>query len=251
MSANVIPVAVVGAKGRLGAFASSLFEASSQFDLVARWERTDDWPALLAASGARVVFEATRAGLGHAHARLVLECGARPLVATSGVSPEQVAELDVLSRALALGGLVVPNFSLGAWVMQRACELAAPHFERAEIVEAHHTRKADAPSGTAADTARRITAARSRAGRAPLEAAGAGHAARGEVRDGIALHSLRLPGVYARQDAHFSGEGELFTVRHEMSGPEAFGPGILLAARYVDSCLGVGQGLDLALRGAV
>ncbi len=248
MSAIVIPVAVVGARGRLGSFAAKLFEEHAQFELVARWEREDDWPAWLAASGARVVFEATRAGLGHSHARVVLEHGARPLVATSGVSPEQVSELDSLALARSLGGLVVPNFSLGAWLMQRACELAAPHFERAEIVEAHHARKADAPSGTAADTARRISAARVRAGRPPFEAAGEGHAARGEIREGVALHSLRLSGVYARHEAHFAGEGELFTVRHEMSGPEAFGAGIVLATRYVDSCRGVGLGLDLALR---
>lgn len=250
MSEPQIPVAVIGARGRLGAFAAKLFAEHAHFELVACWERGDDWPARVSASGARVVFEATRAGLGHAHARIVLEQGARPLVATSGVTPEQVEDLDALARKRSAGGLVVPNFSLGAWILQRACELAAPHFERAEIVEAHHARKADAPSGTAADTVRRITAARANAGCAPLEAAGAGHAARGEVRDGVALHSLRLPGVYARQEVLFSGEGELFAVRHEMSGPEAFGAGIVLAARYVSACQGVGLGLDQVLRSA-
>lgn len=247
MSASPLRVAVVGAQGRLGAFAAKLFESHPQFELIACWERTDAWPNLARASGAELAFEATRAGLGFEHARILLHNGVRPLVATSGVSAEQVGELDALARRLGLGGLVVPNFSVGAWLMQRAAELAAPHFPQAEVIEAHHSRKADSPSGTAADTARRIAAARLAAGSPPLAPAHPNAAARGDVRGGVALHSLRLDGVYARQEVLFSGAGELLSVRHEMGGPEAFGPGILLAARHVAECLGVGLGLDAVL----
>jgi 4-hydroxy-tetrahydrodipicolinate reductase len=247
LSTAKLRVAVVGASGRLGAFAARLFESHPRFELVARWDRGDDWRQLAKHCGASVAFEATRAGQGFEHARALLEAGVRPVVATSGVDPAQVGELDALARKLGLGGVVVPNFSLGAWLMQRAAELAAPHFAQAEIVEAHHTRKADSPSGTAADTARRIAAARERAQAAPLAPHGRGQAARGELRDGVALHSLRLDGVYARQEVLFSGVGELLAIRHEMGGPEAFAPGIELATLFAARASGVHLGLDAVL----
>lgn len=249
MSPEPLRVAVIGAGGRLGAFAAKLFESQAQFQLVARWDRADDWAVLARTSGAQVAFEATRAGLGFEHARTLLKSGVRPLVATSGVTPQQVGELDALARQLGLGGLVAPNFSLGALLMQRAVELAAPHFAQVEVIEAHHSRKADAPSGTAADTARRIAAARDAAGLGPLTPVSPDAAARGEFHGGVALHSLRLDGVYARQEVCFSSAGELFSVRHEMGGPEAFGPGITLATRYAATCVGVALGLEAALDG--
>lgn len=247
MSARRARVAVIGARGRLGAFAATLFDSHPEFELVARWGSADNWSSQAPTSGAEFAFEATRAGLGYEHARALLQLGVRPLVATSGVTPEQVGALDALARELRLGGLVVPNFSIGAWLMQRAAEQAAAHFAQAEVVEAHHSRKADAPSGTAADTARRIALVREAAGLAPVSPANPNAAARGELRGGVALHSLRLDGVYARQEVLFSGCGELFSVRHEMSGPEAFGPGIVLAARHVLGRVGVGLGLDVVL----
>lgn len=243
MSAAPIAVAVIGAAGRLGQFACRVFEGDARWRLVARYERSDPWPQMLGASGAQIAFEATRAGSGFEHGRRILAAGVRPLIATSGVSVEEVGELDRLARERGLGGLVVPNFSVGAWLLQRAAELAAAHFEQVELLEAHHPRKADAPSGTALECARRISRARAASGAAPFGAQPSA-AARGEVRDGIAIHALRLPGVYARQEAHFASAGELFVLRHEMSGPEAFGPGIALAALHCARCSGVGLGLD-------
>lgn len=243
MSAAPIAVAVIGAAGRLGQFACRVFEGDARWRLVARYERSDPWPQTLGASGAQIAFEATRAGSGFEHGRRILAAGVRPLIATSGVSVQEVGELDRLARERGLGGLVVPNFSVGAWLLQRAAELAAAHFEQVELLEAHHPRKADAPSGTALECARRISRARAASGAAPFGAQPSA-AARGEVRDGIAIHALRLPGVYARQEAHFASAGELFVLRHEMSGPEAFGPGIALAALHCARCSGVGLGLD-------
>lgn len=246
MSGPRIKVAVIGARGRLGSFACRLFESSRAFELVGAWERSDDWIRAAPSSGARVVFEATRAGQGFAHGQALLELGLRPVIATSGVSPDEVQALDSLARQRDLGGIVVPNFSLGAWLMQRAAELFAPHFAQAEIVEAHHTRKADAPSGTALDTARRIARSRAGAGAAAFSAV-ASDAARGEVRDGVALHSLRIEGVYARQEVLFSGPGEVLAVRHEMGGPEAFAPGIERAMHFAAECRGMHLGIGAAL----
>lgn len=221
-------VAIVGADGRLGRFACELLERSSEFELVARIGRERDLAVEVRAARADLAIEATRAGLGHAHARLLLDCGVRPLVATSGVSTEENDDLDRHARALGLGGLVVPNFSLGSWLLQRLCVEAAAWFERAEIVELHHDKKRDAPSGTALETARRMRAA-------------------GAARREIPIHSVRLPGLYAHQEVLFGAPGEWLTLRHDMSGPEAFGPGLLAGLRYVARAEGVARGLDPAL----
>jgi 4-hydroxy-tetrahydrodipicolinate reductase len=119
------------------------------------------------------------------------------------------------------------------WLLQRAAIEAARHFERAEIVELHHERKRDAPSGTASDTAERMRAVRS------------------ESRNyAVPIHSVRLPGLYAHQEVLFGAPGELYTLRHDMHGPEAFGPGILRGLAYAARATGVGRGIALAFESA-
>lgn len=245
-----LAVAVIGARGRLGRFATELLQRSAGFELTGAWDSADDWRALVRSSGAQVALEATRAGQGAAHAHLLLERGVRVVVATSGVSVEESDALDAAARRLGLGGLVVPNFSLGSWLLQRFCEQAARWFDGAEIVELHHARKADAPSGTALETARRIARARRAAGQPPFEATTPGFPSRGAGRDGVPIHSVRLSGLYAHQEVLFGAPGELLSLRHDMSGPEAFGPGLLAALRYAARAEGVGRGIELALDAA-
>jgi len=223
-----LPVAVVGARGRLGTLACELLAAAPDLELVARLSTRDTLERALPASGARVVFECTRAGLGYEHARRILALGLRPVVGTSGVSIEETRALDEDARARELGGIVVPNFSLGMWLLQRAALEAAHYFPRCEIVELHHEQKLDAPSGTALDTAERLR-----------EASPHGHAP--------PIHSVRLPGLYAEQLVLFGAAGETYTLRHDMSSPAAFGPGILRCVRYAATARGVARGLDAAL----
>jgi 4-hydroxy-tetrahydrodipicolinate reductase len=144
------------------------------------------------------------------------------------VSEPELAELDSLARALGLGGLVVPNFSLGMVLLQRAALDFARHMPDVEIIELHHQRKKDAPSGTASDTARKLSAARPGRGAVPI-------------------HSVRLPGHYAHQEVLFGAPGESLTLRHDMASPEAFGPGLLLAAKHAARAVGVARGLEHAL----
>ena len=222
-------VAIVGVDGRMGRFARGLLERTKEFSVVAGVRRGDDLAGALRESRAQIGLEVTRAGLGFEHARTMLECGVRPLVGTSSVSPEENAKLDALARERSLGGLVVPNFSLGMCLLQRAAAEAARHFSRAEIVEMHHEKKKDAPSGTALDTAARMKAAR------------------GGSSAEIPIHSVRLPGLYAHQVVILGAAGETFALRHDMSGPEAFGPGILAGLAYASRAVGVGRGIELAL----
>lgn len=225
-------VAVLGASGRLGAFACAHLARDEAFELVARAQEGDDVAAVLRSAAADVVFEATVAGLGARHARLALDSGARPLVATSGITESEVAELDGRARELGLGGLYAPNLSRGMWLLQRMVEDAARHVDRCEIVELHHDKKRDAPSGTAADTARRV-----RAVRAQVDP---------DAANEVPIHSVRLPGLLAHQEVLFGAPGELLTLRHDALSAEAYGPGIRAGLRYVAGSTGFVIGIGHA-----
>jgi 4-hydroxy-tetrahydrodipicolinate reductase len=242
---SALAVAVIGAGGRMGRFACALLRASEGFELRAAYGRADDWPAALRSSGASVALDVTRAGLGFEHGLAILENGVRPVIGTSGVNPEQNDELDRRARELGLGGIVVPNFSLGSMLLRRFAAEAARHLASAEIVELHHERKRDAPSGTAIETARAIARARREAGIEPA-AIPADGGARGEVHAGVRIHSVRLAGLYAHQEVLLGQAGETISLRHDMQGPEAFGPGILRALRYAANASGVARGLEAA-----
>jgi 4-hydroxy-tetrahydrodipicolinate reductase len=225
----VLPVAIVGANGRMGRFAAELLGRTEGFAVAAAIGRADDLARSLRDSQARVALDLTRAGLGCEHGLTMLECGVRPVVGTSGVSLAENARLDAAARELGLGGLVVPNFSVGMWLLQQAATAGARAFERAEIVEMHHARKRDAPSGTALDTAERMKSAR------------------GQGSAEIPIHSVRLPGLYAHQVVILGAAGETYTLRHDMSGPEAFATGILASLRHASRAVGVGRGIGIAL----
>lgn len=244
MSGPRLRVAIIGARGRLGSFACELLGRSPQFELVGAFGSDDDWPREVAVASAQVALEATRAGLGYEHGLALLAAGVRPVIATSGVSLEEGSRLDQEARRLGLGGLIVPNFSLGSLLLQRFAAEAARHFAEAEIIELHHERKLDAPSGTALETARRMSVARrapdrSRSADAPRE--------RGGTHGGIPVHSVRLPGLYAHQEVLLGAPGETLSLRHDMSGPAAFGPGICASLSYAGTVLGIARGLEHAL----
>lgn len=220
-------VAVIGAAGRMGRFASELLAESREFELVARLGRGTELANALRECGAELGLDLTAAGLGAKHGALLLECGLRPVIGTSGVTRAETAELDRRARALGLGGIVVPNFSMGMLCLQRAAEELVRSFPDVAIVELHHDKKRDAPSGTSLDTRERLLAA---GARAPL-----------------AIQSVRLPGLYAHQELHFGAPGETLTLRHDMHGPAAFAPGLLAALRFARTASGVAHGLEAAL----
>jgi len=222
-------VAIVGASGRMGRFACELLARSAQFEVVARIDRDHDLAAVITETRPSVALDVTRAGLGFAHGKKLLELGVRPLIGTSGVGIAETLELDLLARSRALGGLIVPNFSLGMCLLQEAALAAARAFERCEIIEMHHEKKRDAPSGTALDTAERM------------------RAVAGSKLAEVPIHSVRLPGLYAHQLVVFGAVGETYTLRHDMSGPEGFADGIQLALAYVATAVGVERGLAIAL----
>ncbi|HJP00803.1 MAG TPA: 4-hydroxy-tetrahydrodipicolinate reductase [Planctomycetota bacterium] len=221
-------VAVVGAAGRMGRLALDQIDGTQDLELVAALTRNDALSTALVASNAQVALDVTVAGLGTEHGMAMLEAGVRPVIGTSGVTLEQNAALDRAAREVSLGGLVVPNFSLGIWLMMRAVEDAARHYPRVEVIEMHHADKVDAPSATAMDTAERIAAVQ---GRSSVE---------------IPVHSVRIPGLLSNQEVMLGGEGEVLRLRHETYSLSCFAAGILAALRYAATAEGVGRGIEHA-----
>jgi 4-hydroxy-tetrahydrodipicolinate reductase len=172
------------------------------------------------------------------------EVGVRPVVGATGYAP---ASLEALREACArgrVGGVVAPNFALGAVLLMRFCEQAARYFPHAEVVELHHDRKRDAPSGTALRTAELVARAR---GQAPPPAVAEEEkvpGARGGVHHGVRVHSVRLPGLVAHQEVLFGGPGQLLTLRHDAYTEESFLPGVLLAVRRVTGLSELVVGLE-------
>lgn len=218
-------VAVIGSSGRLGSRACEWIEAAADLELVARIDSSMDLSAELRSIAPQVAVDLTRAPLGLEHGRAILDCGVRPVIGTSGVDATQTSELDRVARERGSGGIVVPNFSLGIWLLQQAAELAARHMPRFEILEMHHEHKRDAPSGTAVDTAERLAGVT------------------GQDRGSISVHSMRLPGAFSNQEVVFGADGEWLRLRHETYGLECFAPGLLGAVRFAATATGVARGL--------
>jgi 4-hydroxy-tetrahydrodipicolinate reductase len=170
--------------------------------------------------------------------------GMAAVVGTSGFTEDRLTELRQLWGEGSPGCLVVPNFSVGAVLMARFSELAAPHFEQAEVIERHHADKPDAPSGTALNTASRIAAAGGASSTASSELVAG---ARGADVGGVMVHSVRLEGLISQQEVAFSNDGELFSITHQSTSYSSFGHGALLAIRHVVGAHGVAVGLDRVL----
>jgi 4-hydroxy-tetrahydrodipicolinate reductase len=165
------------------------------------------------------------------------------VVGTSGFTTERIAAVEAAWGDGPPNCIIVPNFSIGAVLMMRFAEEAAPHFEASEIVELHHDRKADAPSGTAVATADRIAAANPVQRRA-VESAELFTGARGASVGGVPVHAVRLPGLLAHQEVLFGNAGEVLSIRHDTTDRAAFIPGVLLAVSKVAQMPGVTVGLD-------
>lgn len=168
------------------------------------------------------------------------------VVGTSGFSEERLADVARQWEGGPPNCLIVPNFSVGAVVAMRLAETAAPHFAAAEVIELHHDRKADAPSGTALTTAERIAAAAEQ--HRQVESAELVDGARGADVGGVPVHAVRLPGLVADLMVVFGGPGETLTIRHATTDRSVFLPGVLAAVRGVaDLVEPVSVGLDAVL----
>jgi 4-hydroxy-tetrahydrodipicolinate reductase len=166
-------------------------------------------------------------------------------VGTTGLSPADVDKIETACREKKLGGIVAPNFAIGAVLMMHLADIAAPHFDAVEVIEMHHAAKLDAPSGTALSTARRLSARRKGKPFAHRKAEKETLAGtRGGEEGGVAVHSVRLPGFVADQEVIFGLPGQTLTIAHRTTSREAYVPGVVLAIRRVTSKPKFFRGLD-------
>jgi 4-hydroxy-tetrahydrodipicolinate reductase len=248
--AGGVRVAVVGARGKMGTQTCAAVRAADDMTLVAALDQGDDLAELIA-SQAEVVVDFTHPDTVMTTCGAAIDAGLHLVVGTTGFTD---ARLDQLRERLAehpgVGALVAPNFSVGAVLMMRFAEQAAPFMDSVEIVELHHPGKADAPSGTAQRTARRMAQARRDAGRppAPDATSDALPGARGADVEGIPVHAVRLVGLVAHQEVLLGGPGETLTIRHDSLDRASFMPGVLLGIRWVLEHPGLTVGIEPALQ---
>ena len=239
-----IKVIIAGFKGKMGQAAYKMVTEDPELALAGLLDPFTDEKEVagvlvfntkeeLAGLQADVWIDFTTPKVAYENTRFALENGFAPVVGTTGFTPEQIEELTQLSRQKSLGGLIAPNFALGAVLLMQFAAQAAKYFPDVEIIELHHDNKKDAPSGTAIKTAELISHVRTskQQGAADEEEFLAG--ARGAVFDGMRIHSVRLPGLVAHQEVIFGSQGEGLTLRHDSYDRVSFMTGVNLGIKEV------------------
>ena len=257
----MIRVGVLGAAGRMGRLVSQAVAEDPDLALVAGINPSFDGKPLgpmighpeidvrisdeietLLQAETEVAVDFTRPDVVMDNVRWAIEHAMHIVVGTTGVGPEQFAEIERLLEDGESNVVVAPNFAIGAVLLQRFAAMAARVFPAAEIIELHHEGKLDAPSGTALATAERMAKARGEEWEGPNGESLGG--VRGGDVQGIRIHSVRLPGLVAHQEVVFGGVGQTLTLRHDSMQRVSFMPGVLLAIKEVIRRPGLTVGLE-------
>jgi 4-hydroxy-tetrahydrodipicolinate reductase len=241
-----IRVGVLGARGRMGLEVCKAVDAAEDLALVSMIDQGEE---LFQASdaGAQVIVDFTNPDVVMDNQHWAVEQGIHVVVGTSGFTEPRLEKVrGWLARKPGVGVLIAPNFGIGAVLMMQFAARAARYFDSVEIIEQHHPRKVDAPSGTAMHTARVIADARAAANCPPMPDATKEEqlGARGTDIDGVRVHSIRAAGLVAHQEVMFGTSGETLTIRHDSLDRSSFMPGVLLAVRNVIVRPGLTIGLD-------
>jgi 4-hydroxy-tetrahydrodipicolinate reductase len=256
-----VRVAVTGAGGRMGRHVCEAVRAADGCELVAAVDPgcvgdviegvtvTADIGAVADAS-ANVVVDFTHPDVALGTIEWCVHNGVHAVVGTSGFTAARLASVQRLVGHGPPNVIVAPNFAIGAVLLQYTAEVCAPHFDRVEVIEVHHDGKADAPSGTAINTAERLDAAKARHGGWPRRGDSVellDGESRGALVGGVRVHAVRLPGPIANQEVVFGAEGQTLTLRHDTFDRSSFMPGVILAVRAVASRPGCTVGLEPVL----
>ncbi|RNA69165.1 4-hydroxy-tetrahydrodipicolinate reductase [Alteribacter keqinensis] len=242
-------IVIAGPRGNMGKEAVTMVTETEEFELAAVIDRkydgmsmrdVDDLPNLdvpvFTDAGEcfekikpDVLIDLTNPQTGKVHMKQALLNGVRPVIGTTGFTEEDVAELSSLAEEKELGAIIAPNFAIGAILMMKFSQMAARYMPDAEIIEQHHDRKLDAPSGTAVKTAQLISEVRQEKQQGHPKEEETLPGARGAEFDGMRIHSVRLPGLVAHQEVLFGGEGQTLKIRHDSMNRRSFMPGVKLA----------------------
>ncbi|MFC1941573.1 4-hydroxy-tetrahydrodipicolinate reductase, partial [Chloroflexota bacterium] len=178
--------------------------------------------------------------------RLAANKGVNLVIGTTGVTAEDISDMEELATAHKIGIVLAPNFALGAVLMVHLAKIAAKYLDYAEIIELHHHQKLDSPSGTALSTAKEMAQARGKPfSQPPVQEQTS--SSRGEKIEGVTIHSVRLPGLLAHQEVILGAPGQTLCIRHDTISRESFMPGVILAIKEVIKRQGLVYGLDALL----
>jgi len=195
-----------------------------------------------------VMVDFTHPNSVYENVRSAIAYGIRPVVGTTGLSVEQIQDLADFADKASTGALIIPNFSIGMVLLQQAAIQASKYFDHVEIIELHHNQKADAPSGTALQTAQLLAELGKTFNPPSVEETEKLPGARGsQAEEGIRIHSIRLPGLIAHQEVIFGASGQIYTLRHDTTDRSCYMPGVLLAIRKVTQLKSLVYGLEKIL----
>jgi 4-hydroxy-tetrahydrodipicolinate reductase len=238
-------VIVAGATGRVGRVMMTGLAQQPDIEVVGGFGSTNAVGELAAlAANAEVLVDFTTGSAAHEILIGAARAGLHVVSGTSGLPAQTLEELDAALRQAQRGGLWAANFAIGGALMMHFARVAARFMDAAEVIELHHDKKVDAPSGTAVQTARDIRAAHGRDLPDPQVERWTLEGSRGAVEGGVRIHSVRLPGFNAHQEVLFGSLGQILSIRHDALGREAYLPGVALAVREVPKQVGLVRGLD-------
>ncbi|AXF54905.1 4-hydroxy-tetrahydrodipicolinate reductase [Salicibibacter kimchii] len=248
MANREIRIILAGPRGKMGTAARDLIAHTAHFSLVAYLDHKPqtetqfsegDVPIYTEADrcfsevDADVLIDLTTPQAAKNHLETALDHHIRPVVGTTGFTDEEIEELREKAETKSLGAMIVPNFAIGAVLMMKFSQMAARYFDDVEIIERHHDRKLDAPSGTALKTANLISDVRGEKTQGHPNESETLEGARGGQVEGMPIHSVRLPGLVAHQEVVFGGSGQTLTIRHDSIDRGSFMPGVKLAVETV------------------
>ena len=230
-----IRILVNGAQGNMGQQTIRALSAlTDEFTLVGATGKNHDLAQEIKKNQAEVVIDFTNAAVVFDNAQTIIAAGAHPVIGTSGLVKEQIQQLQQRCLELKLGGIIAPNFSLGAVLMMKHAADIVKYFPSVEIIEMHHNGKLDSPSGTALRTAELMAAQRdSHQAHSLKNKRETIPGARGATYEQIPIHAVRLPGLIASQQVIFGGLGETLTIRHDTIDRQCFMSGVILACKKV------------------
>lgn len=259
-----INIVVAGPRGRMGAETIRMIQNTSGFTLSAAVDDGhngenvgellaipelnariyDDTGACFSAVHPDVLIDFTNPDAGKQNLQAAIDFGVRPVIGTSGFTNEEVAGYQEQMDEKNLGGIIAPNFAIGAVLVMKFSRMAAKYFPDVEIIELHHDGKKDAPSGTAIKTAELIEQTRKPKKQGAADERETLKGARGAEYDGMRIHSVRLPGLVAHQEVLFGSKGELLTLRHDSMSRSSFMTGVAYSVRTVMSLNTLVYGLE-------
>jgi 4-hydroxy-tetrahydrodipicolinate reductase len=244
LSNPITRVIVAGATGRVGQAMLSGLPAAG-LEVVGGFGSANAHTQLTRlAPSADVLVDFTTGQAAPALLLYAAEVGLRIVSGTTGLPTSALDEVDEALREKQLGGVWAANFAIGAVLMMHFARTAARFMAAAEVIELHHDKKVDAPSGTAVQTARQIRAARDADLPDPAVKKWTLEGSRGAVEGGVRVHSVRLPGLNAHQEVLFGSLGQVLSIRHDALGRDAYVPGVAMAIEYAGRTVGLTRGLD-------